>query len=183
MKNCLILLLASLAALAGAQQLPRTVLPENYQLTLTPNFQTDKFGGDETIRVRVAEPTSAITLNAAEITFDEAAVTQNGATQKAQVSTDPKAETATLTVAQALSVGPATIHIRYSGILTTELRGFYLSKVGNRDYGVTQFEPADARRAYPSFDQPDMKATFDLTAVVPKADMAVSNGKVVADMP
>ena len=183
MKNSRLLLLVCLTALAGAQRLPRMVLPENYQLTLTPNFQTDKFGGDEIIRVRVAEPTSAITLNAAEITFDQATVTQNGAMQRAQVSTDPKAETARLTLPQALAAGPATIHIRYTGILNNELRGFYLSKVGNRDYGVTQFEPADARRAYPSFDQPDMKATFDLTAVVPKADMAISNGKVVSDTP
>ena len=178
-----LLLLACLGTLAAAQQLPRTVLPENYQLTLSPNFQTDKFDGDETITVRVAQPTSAITLNAAEITFGETTVTQNGATQTAQVTSDPKAETATLTVPKALAAGPATIHIRYTGILNNELRGFYLSQVGNRKYGVTQFEPADARRAYPSFDQPDMKATFELTVVVDKGDMAISNGKVVSDTP
>ncbi len=183
MKRSAVLLLACLAMLAEAQQLPRTVLPENYQLTLSPDFQTDKFDGDETIAVRVARPTSAITLNAAEITFGEATVTQNGSTQAVQVTTDPKAETATLKVPQPLAAGPATIHIRYTGILNNELRGFYLSQVGNRKYGVTQFEPADARRAYPSFDQPDMKATFDLTVVVDKADMAISNGKVVSDTP
>jgi len=178
-----LLLLACLGTLAAAQQLPRTVLPENYQLTLSPNFQTDKFDGDETITVRVAQPTSAITLNAAEITFGETTINQNGATQTAQVTSDPKAETATLTVPKALAAGPATIHIRYTGILNNELRGFYLSQVGQRKYGVTQFEPADARRAYPSFDQPDMKATFELTVVVDKGDMAISNGKVVSDTP
>ncbi|HEY6936806.1 MAG TPA: M1 family peptidase, partial [Terriglobales bacterium] len=158
-----LLLLACLGTLAAAQQLPRTVLPEKYQLTLSPNFQTDKFDGDETITARVAQATSAITLNAAEITFGETSVTQNGSTQTAQVTTDSKAETATITVPQALAAGPATIHIRYTGILNNELRGFYLSQVGQRKYGVTQFEPADARRAFPSFDQPDMKATFELT--------------------
>jgi len=178
-----LLLLACLGTLAAAQQLPRTVLPENYQLTLSPNFQTDKLDGDETITVRVTQPTSAITLNAAEITFGETTINQNGATQTAQVTSDPKAETATLTVPKALAAGPATIHIRYTGILNNELRGFYLSQVGQRKYGVTQFEPADARRAYPSFDQPDMKATFELTVVVDKGDMAISNGKVVSDTP
>jgi aminopeptidase N len=178
-----LLLLASLGTLAAAQQLPRTVLPENYQLTLSPNFQIDKFDGDETITVRVAQPTSAITLNAAEITFGETTVTQNGSAQSAQVATDPKAETATITVPRALAAGPATIHIRYTGVLNNELRGFYLSQVGQRKYGVTQFEPADARRAFPSFDQPDMKATFELTVVVDKGDMAISNGKVVSDAP
>jgi aminopeptidase N/puromycin-sensitive aminopeptidase len=183
MKNTLLLLIVCLATLGAAQQLPRTVLPENYQLTLSPNFQTDKFDGDEAIRVRVAEPTSTITLNAAEITFGETTVAQNGSTQTAKVTTDPKAETATLTVPNALAAGPATIHIRYTGILNDQLRGFYLSKTGNRKYAVTQFEPADARRAFPSFDQPDMKATFDVAAVVDKGDMAISNGKVVSDTP
>jgi aminopeptidase N len=182
-KNIAALLVVCLGTLAGAQQLPRTVLPENYQLTLSPNFQTDKFEGDETIQVQVAQSTSKIMLNAAELTFGEATVTQNGSTQTAQVATDPKSETATLTVPQALAAGPATIHIHYTGILNNELRGFYLSQVGNRKYGVTQFEPADARRAYASFDQPDMKATFDLTVVVDKGDMAISNGKVVSDTP
>lgn len=175
------LLLITLATLAGAQQLPRTVLPENYQLTLSPDFQTDKFAGDETIRVRITQPTSTVTLNSAEITFGETTISQNGSSQTAKVTTDPKAETVTLTVAQPLAAGPAAIHIRYTGILNNELRGFYLSTVNGRKYGVTQFEPADARRAYPSFDQPDMKATFDLTALVPKGDMAISNGKVVSD--
>ncbi|HLK31527.1 MAG TPA: M1 family metallopeptidase [Terriglobales bacterium] len=183
MRKLLALLLACLATLAGAQQLPRTVLPENYQLTWTPNFQTDKFDGEETIRVQVAQPTSTIPLNAAEITFGKTTVSQNGATQTAQVSTDPKAETATLTLPQPLAAGPAAIHIQYTGILNNELRGFYLSQVNGRKYGVTQFEPADARRAYPSFDQPDMKATFDLTVVVDKDDMAISNGKIVSDTP
>ena len=183
MKITPVLLLIGLVSLAGAQPLPRTVLPEGYQLTLTPNFQSDIFGGDETIRVRVAEPTSEVTLNAAEITFGEITITQNGNTQTAKVTTDPKAETATLTVPQPLAAGPAAIHIQYTGILNNELRGFYLSTVNGRKYGVTQFEPADARRAYPSFDQPDMKATFELTAVVPKGDMAISNGKIVSDAP
>jgi aminopeptidase N len=183
MKKSAVFFLFTLVTLAGAQQLPPTVQPESYQLTLTPNFQTDKFEGDETIAVRLEQPASAITLNAAEITFGEASIAQNGKTQRAQVSSDPKAETATLTVAQPLAAGAATIHIRYSGILNDQLRGFYLSKVGGRKYGVTQFEPADARRAFPSFDQPDMKATFALTAVVPTGDMAISNGKVVADTP
>src|SRR5437588_6972259 len=103
MKKTAVLLLACLATLAGAQQLPRTVLPEHYQLTLSPNFQTDKFDGDESISVRIAQPTSTITLNAAEITFVEAVVSQNGSTQTVQVASDAKAETATLTVAKSLA--------------------------------------------------------------------------------
>src|ERR1700761_3366332 len=38
-------------------------------------------------------------------------------------------------------------------------------------------------RAFPSFDEPAMKATFDVTIVAPKDDMAISNGKVISDTP
>src|SRR5581483_4661681 len=101
----------------------------------------------------------------------------------ANITTDPKQETATLTFEKPLQAGPATLHIRYSGILNEQMRGFYLSKTEKRKYAFTQFENTDARRACPSFDQPDMKATFQVTLVVDKGDMAISNTKVVSDTP
>ena len=55
------------------------------------------------------------------------------------------------------------IKIHYTGILNNELRGFYLSKTARRNYAVTQFEPTDARRAFPCFDEPAFKATFDIS--------------------
>ena len=55
------------------------------------------------------------------------------------------------------------LKIAYTGILNNELRGFYLSKAERRRYAVTQFEPTDARRAFPSFDEPAYKATFEVS--------------------
>jgi aminopeptidase N len=89
-----------------------------------------------------------------------------------------------LAVEKPLPAGPATIHITYTGILNSEMRGFYLGKDDQgRKYAATQFEATDARRAYPSFDEPDYKATFDITAVADKGMVAISNQKVVSDEP
>jgi aminopeptidase N len=183
--NCLVLLSAILvfSILSEAQRLPDVAVPDNYRLTLTPNFEKDNFAGDETIQIRVLKPTSSIVLNSLEIDFQDATIASGGATQVASVSFDKNKQMATLAVPKNITIGPASIHIRYTGILNDQLRGFYLSKTGGRKYAVTQFEATDARRAFPSFDEPAYKATFDITAVVDKGDTAISNSAIASDQP
>ncbi|HWR34457.1 MAG TPA: M1 family metallopeptidase [Clostridia bacterium] len=186
MKRATFLLLTltfALACMGFAQRLPETASPSHYQLTFTPNFSDNTFKGEETIEVRVLKPTNAITLNAAEIAFDDVSVSQGQQVQQAKVSLDEKIEMATLTVDKPLTAGDAKINIRYTGQLNDKLRGFYLSQTAKRKYAVTQFEATDARRAFPSFDEPAQKATFDISVVVDKDDTAISNGKIVADTP
>ena len=104
-----------------------------------------------------------------------------GKTETAKVSLDPQKEQATFQFAQTLPAGGVSLKISYRGILNDELRGFYLSRTARRNYAVTQFEPTDARRAFPSFDEPAFKATFDVTLVVAKGDTAISNTNIVSD--
>lgn len=171
------------AAGANAQRLPGNVATEAYQLTFTPNLEKATFGGNELIRVRLLKPAKTITLNAAEIEFQEASVTAGGATQKAEVTLDAVKEMATLTTANEIPAGPAEIRIKYTGILNDKLRGFYLSQTQKRRYAVTQFEATDARRAFPGFDEPAYKATFDISLVIDKDDTAISNGSITSDTP
>ncbi len=178
-----VLVVLGLAAISQAQRLPETAVPSSYKLTFLPDFATDTFGGDESIQVSVPKATSKIVLNAAEIKFEDVTITAAGKSQKANVTTDEKNEMATLAVPNEVPAGVATIHIRFTGILNDKLRGFYLSKTEKRKYAVTQFEATDARRAFPCWDEPAYKATFDITIVADKGDTAISNGKLVSDMP
>ena len=100
-------------------------------------------------------------VHAAEITFGEVTIEDAGGSQTATVALNEKNETATLSVARAMPRGAATVHITYTGILNDKLRGFYLSKANGRNYAVSQMEATDARRAFPSFDEPAYKATFE----------------------
>ena len=124
-----------------------------------------------------------ITLHAAEIEFVEVTIDAGGTAQTARVTLDAKAETATLTVPRQIPAGPATIRITYNGILNDKLRGFYLSKANGRSYAVTQMEATDARRAFPSFDEPIYKATFEVSLMIDQGDTAISNGAQVSDTP
>ncbi len=166
-----------------AQRLPQTVVPEHYQLSFTPDLKNATFAGDEIIDVRLLKPTTLITLNAAEIKFTSATVEIHGTSEKAKVTVDPDREQATILAPGTLAAGPVRLHIVFTGILNDKLRGFYLSQTPKRRYAVTQFEPTDARRAFPCFDEPDKKATFDIALVVDKGDTAISNERLVSDTP
>ena len=168
---------------ASAQRLPADVRPDRYDLAFTVDVAGARFEGTETIQVRVARSTSRIVLNAVDLTFQETTVGEGAAAQKATVTLDKDSQTATLAVPQPLPPGPATVHVRFRGVLNDQLRGFYLSKGKGRNYAVTQFESTDARRAFPCFDEPAYKAVFSVTLTVDRNDVAISNGRQLSDTP
>ena len=166
-----------------AQRLPQSVKPQHYKLRLTPDLKTATFTGEETVDVVISEPVDGVTLNSAEIKFQSVTATLNGKALQAKVTEDAEKEQATFDFGTKLPAGKLTLAISYTGILNNELRGFYLSKTSKRNYAVTQFESTDARRAFPSFDEPAFKATFDVTLVVDKDDTAISNTNIISDKP
>jgi aminopeptidase N len=172
-----------LAIPAVAQRLPRTVIPEHYTLQLVPDLGRGTFAGEETIDVAVCEPVSVIELHSFGLEIGDATVTSAGQAQQVTVTPDPKTQIVQLKLAQALAGGEAAIHVRFSGKLNDELHGFYQSHSARRKYAVTFFEPVFARNAFPCFDEPDLKATFDLSTIVDDGDTAISNGKIVSDRP
>ncbi|MBI2855301.1 MAG: M1 family peptidase, partial [Chloroflexi bacterium] len=165
-----------------AYRLPATVRPLKYSLTLTPNLTDFTFGGEETVEVQVVEATDRIIVNAVELQIPRAEVTlPNGATIPARdIALDEESETATLTFERSIPPGTASLHIQFSGTLNDHLRGFYRSQYTGPDgqprfMATTQFEATDARRAFPCWDEPSIKATFQVTLVVPSDMEAISN--------
>lgn len=169
MRRLALLCVVLSCSISFAQRLPELARPLNYKLTFVPDFDKNIFTGQETIAIQILKPTSEIVLNASEIDFVNVSITNAGLTQQATVTPDKETEMAKLVVEKRLSAGPATIQVRFKGLLNDELRGFYLGKdEQGRKYAVTQFEATDARRAFPSFDEPAYKATFDITVVTEK---------------
>jgi aminopeptidase N len=161
-------------------QVPKRATPSHYSITLTPDFEKNTFGGDEFIDVHLTAPTASIQLNAAEITFEDATITNAVVTQTAKVSVDKDKELATLNVASVYESGDVTLHIRYRGVIRDSCCGFYRANAGNYRYGIML---SSARQVFPSFDDPTAKATFDIATTVAASDGAISNGRLVSDTP
>ena len=166
-----------------AQRLPSVARPLHYTLQLAPDLQAATFTGEETIDLTLAQAVDSIVLNAWQLKFAAVTAQSDGKTLTGEVSVDPGLQQATFHFPRKLSAGPVTLKIAYSGILNGDLRGFYLSRTPKRNYAVTQFEPTDARRAFPSFDEPAYKATFDVSLIVPQGDTAIGNTNIVSDTP
>jgi aminopeptidase N len=182
----IVLTVGALVLSAGAafgQRLPTQVVPESYTLKFTPDLERATFSGEAEIAVQLLQPATSVVLHAAELEIHKATVASGGRVQPATVTLDATRELATLSLPREMPAGPATLAFSYTGQLNDKLRGFYLSTANNRRYAVTQLQATDARRAFPSFDEPAMKATFDITLVVDARDTAISNGQLVSDTP
>ncbi len=169
---------------ADPYRLPSTVVPSAYDLVLEPDLDAATFAGEVSILVEVVEATTEVVLNATDLQIDSAEV--DG--RVAEVTLDADHGRATLRLREPVAAGPATVHLRFRGTLNDKLRGFYRSTFkdsGGTEHTIatTQFESTDARRAFPCWDEPALKATFAVTLVVPEHLFAVSNASVVSEEP
>ena len=168
-------------AAATTTQLPRGVTPLHYILSITPDAAAATFQGAVAIKVAVDAPTSSITFNALNLTFGAAAIEGAGGSKQVtrKIDFDADKQTATLHFAEPVARGEYLLRIDYSGKIGTQATGLfsldYDTPQGRQRALYTQFENSDARSMLPSWDEPDYKATFDLSVVVPSSQMAVSN--------
>jgi puromycin-sensitive aminopeptidase len=172
---------------SSPHRLPANIRPVRYAIQLAPDLASFTFAGSETIDIQVTEPTQQILLNAAEMEITGASVTlADGTLITATATVDEDAERATLLLESEVPAGDATLALTFNGTLNDQLRGFYRSQYEGADgesryLATTQFEATDARRAFPCWDEPQAKAVFDVTLVVPSDLVAVSNMPVASE--
>jgi tricorn protease interacting factor F2/3 len=157
------------------------VIPLRYDLEFEPDLKSFRFSGKEEIEVKLNKKARKITLNSAELTIKEAQIIDKFGKQKASIGMRLKEERVTLVVNRPL-IGNARIRIIFKGVNNNQMYGFYRSSYldGKKERFIltTQFEPADARKCFPCFDEPELKAFFSVSLVVPKELECISNMRI-----
>lgn len=150
----------------------------HYDLRFEPDLKRSTFSASATIKVTLPSPTNTITLDSAELAIKRCTLRYPGGKMTARTRLNPKSEELAILLSRKVG-GRVQISLDFEGTLNDRLLGFYSSayKSGKKEgkIATTQFEAADARRAFPCWDEPAAKATFDVTLVVPRGMRAISN--------
>ena len=145
---------------------------------LEPDLGGARFSGSVSIDVTATEAVDSVMLNADELEIASVHV------QGIDVPFHLDAVTERLVIESSLDAGAGVIDIVFTGTLNDKLRGWYRSTFIDQDgveqvIATTQMQATDCRRAFPCFDEPDLKAVFEITLIIEADLLAVSNGPEV----
>jgi len=174
-------------------RLPRHLVPVNYKLELVPFIVPDNFSirGYAEIEMHCTEGAFNVTLHVADMVVENdtvALMEKDGAPVDIfNIDYDLDREFIVVNLNAGLEAGKNyVIRIHYTAYLKDNLKGFYRSVYKDRTTGeeeyiaVTQFQPTDARRAFPCFDEPGIKATYEVS-LGRRPDMSsISNMPIVS---
>ena len=184
---CTLLLAAISCYAATAPEPPKLrlstdVVPTHYFVDLTVVPDQDLFQGKVDIDIRLQKSQSLIWLNATKLNIKSASFQVAGTrTEGTVVPGDDNF--AGISFAQELS-GTGTLHLVFEGrVSRNSSAGLFQLKDGDQWYVYSQFEPTDARRAFPSFDEPSFKVPWQMTLHVRQGDMALSNTPMISEAP
>ena len=164
-------------------RLPRNVTPSRYDITIETDLDGARFSGRQDVVVTVHEATSSIVLNAKELVVSDVGIARVDGVELevAAVEVDEETERVTISLDEPAAPGEHVVHLAFAAPLNERLVGYYLSTFRDgagveRTIATSHFEATDARRAFPCWDEPDLKAVYGMTLIVPDGATALSNG-------
>ncbi|KAG1778533.1 hypothetical protein EV702DRAFT_967778 [Suillus placidus] len=170
-------------------RLPLDVKPTHYDVTIKTDLESSIFEGVVKIDLDVKKETSTIVFNSADLKLNDASLYSDELKIKQSdpsPSLDDKAERCVLSFSTPVPAGSkATLSIGFSGELTSAMMGYYKSSFEHdgtkKYYTLTQFEPTAARRAFPCWDEPLLKATFTVTMISRADTVNLSNMPITSE--
>jgi len=161
----------------------QSVQPTSYNVVLTLDPQLSTFTGSIEIHLDVQQPVQTIWLNQEKLNIETAVLTSIGGRKSATIIPGGP-DFVGLSFDSPVATGPGVLAIQYTGqVATKNSSGIFRQQDGALWYLYTQFEPTDARAAFPCFDEPSYKTPWQLTLHVPAKDSAISNTPIASENP
>ncbi|POS86040.1 Metalloproteases (zincins) [Erysiphe pulchra] len=157
--------------------LPTNVIPRHYDITLEPNFEDLTYNGFILIDLDVVEDSTSISLNTLELEIQDTKILSgsNLISSSPVISYDESTQISKFSFENPLPKGiTAQLQIKFKGQLNDKMAGFY------RHFGYYPDGATDARRAFPCFDEPALKAEFTITLIADKDLTCLSNMDVAS---
>jgi aminopeptidase N len=173
------------------RRLYRQFQPTNYALDLSFDVGAMTFSGDVTIEgQKVDRPSERLTFHqnglkttAAEIIFHDKRGDRTIGVKR--INNQKSFDEVRLHADQTLYPGKYTVKLTFNGAITRPMNGIYPSFFEHdgveKKLIATQFESHHAREAFPCIDEPEAKATFDLTLTTPAEVTVIANTPVKAE--
>ncbi|HEY0116567.1 MAG TPA: M1 family metallopeptidase, partial [Allosphingosinicella sp.] len=165
-------------------QLPDTARPTAYRLDLTIDPSQERFSGTAEIDVELRERTQSIFLHGRGLNVSRVTVRQGrGVEAQARWTQVNPLGVARVEFPQPIAPGRLTLRIDYDAPFEATAQGLYRTEVGGAHYAWTQFEPVEARSAFPGFDEPRFKTPYTVTITAPQGSRAITNGADAGSAP
>ncbi|MCP4109712.1 MAG: M1 family metallopeptidase [Desulfobacteraceae bacterium] len=162
----------------------KKINPINYKIHLEPDLKKFRFAGNVQILVQADEPIHEVSLNILDMAVWSCKAGKDGAFEDCPFYVNPHKEELRITLPKDMN-GEITLAIDYEGNINDKMAGLYRSRytsAGDTKYiAVSQFQESDARRAFPCFDHPAKKATFEIEMIIDKDLAAISNENPVEE--
>ncbi|KAJ1180032.1 hypothetical protein NDU88_005257 [Pleurodeles waltl] len=173
-------------------RLPKTLVPQHYEVELQPYLEKNAqglyvFKGKSTVLFSCVTETDHILIHSKKLIYNNNSSTFSLKTADGSLPPTIKGtwlevptEYLVVELDRNLVAGKQySFYTEFTGELADDLAGFYRSeyKEGNetRVIATTQMQAPDARKAFPCFDEPAMKATFNITLIYKQKFVALSN--------
>lgn len=155
-----------------------SIIPINYELEFEPDLESFTFTGKSSVLIDCKSSTDKIILNAIELEIKRCTIKTKNETIDSKICLTPEKKELEITLPKNIE-GQVIVNFDFTGVLNDKLIGFYRSRyeeAGKTRYlATTQFEAQDACRAFPCWDHPSAKATFDITIITDSKFAAISN--------
>jgi aminopeptidase N len=162
--------------------------PKHYILDLAPNRETMKLSGDVVVTgQKVGRPSQRLTFHQHGLTITNVHIIKNDKKGDREIAITrinhhASADEVRLHTEEMLYPGQYTVRMTFRGEITKPLDGIYPATFEHegkkKTLILTQFESHHAREAFPCIDEPEAKATFDLTLTSPAGETVLSNTPV-----